>query len=144
MILMYKNIICFFSFPFITWNVHRGKVRESPRWARCTDTGVTVQLFCEPFQFCSAQIKIFPGLFNFLDAHTNLMDMSTSSMPPMQFTWYFCWGTTYILFTLGNRCISCYATYTTCVASQSDLPVNIQHLKPLISPNYGLEGVPMM
>ena len=28
---MYKNIICFFSFPFITWNVWIGRMRERER-----------------------------------------------------------------------------------------------------------------
>ena len=43
--LMYRNIICFFSFPFITQNV-RVKVRESRRWLRYTQRR-TVQIFYE-------------------------------------------------------------------------------------------------
>ena len=34
-----------------------------------------------------------------------------SSMPTTQITWHFRWRNTCVLFTLGSRCISCYATY---------------------------------
>ena len=43
------------------------------------------------------------------------VNMPPSIMPPKQFMWYFHRGTTCILFTLGNKCTSCYATYATYV-----------------------------
>ena len=86
-------------------------------------------------------IKIFPGLYNFPDAHaifvvipptyTLHMDTLPSSMPTTQFTWHFAGGIC-ILFTLGNRFISCYTSHATLAACQRDLPVNIQHKKVLV------------
>ena len=38
-----------------------------------------------------------------------------SSMPPTQLTWYFLWGSS-VLFTLENRCTSCYASHATYAA----------------------------
>ena len=43
-----------------------------------------------------------------------------SSMLSMQLTQHLHWGNCCILFTLGNRCTSCYATHTTYVACQRD------------------------
>ena len=45
-------------------------------------------------------------------------------IPPTQRMLHFCWGIC-ILFTFGNRCISCYATLATYAACQRNLPVNI-------------------
>ena len=50
-----------------------------------------------------------------------------SSMLPTKLTQHFCWGNTWILFTLGNRGVSCYATHATYVVCQRNLPENIQH-----------------
>ena len=47
------------------------------------------------------------------------------SMPLMQFTHHFCWGIC-VLFILGNRYISCYATHNLCGMSKA-FQVNIQH-----------------
>ena len=78
------------------------------------------------FLLCSVLVEIFPSLYNFPNAHSILMvtphtytlhmDMPLSSMPPTQLMRHFCWGNTCILFTLGNRYISCYATYATYIA----------------------------
>ena len=45
--LIFKNIISFFSFSFIIWNVQMGRVRESRRQLRCTHTRVMIWFFCE-------------------------------------------------------------------------------------------------
>ena len=51
--LMYKSIICFFSFPFITRKVRLGRVRESRRWLKYTHIEATVRFFCETsLAFC--------------------------------------------------------------------------------------------
>ena len=43
--LMYKNVSCFLSFPFITRNVRMGRVRDSRGWLRCTLYAVMVRFF---------------------------------------------------------------------------------------------------
>ena len=45
----------------------------------------------------------------------------------MQLLQHFCWENSCVLFTLGNRCVSCCAIHATYVACQRDLPVNVQH-----------------
>ena len=65
--LIYKNKICFFSFPFITQNVWTGE-RESWKWLSLHTQGWTVQIFCEtslPFRLKSS------WLYNIPDAHEN-------------------------------------------------------------------------
>ena len=49
--LMYKNIICFFSFPFITQNVWLDEIRERQRWLKCTQAEAAVCFFCETSLF---------------------------------------------------------------------------------------------
>ena len=49
--LMYKNIICFFYFPFITQNVRMDRVKEGRRWLTCSHTGRMVWLFSESSVF---------------------------------------------------------------------------------------------
>ena len=56
--IMYKNIICFFSFPFITQNVRR--VRESRRWPRCIHKG-EIWIFGEPLLLRSTFARIVEG-----------------------------------------------------------------------------------
>ena len=122
-----KNIIgFFFCIFFITWNVHTGKVRESRRWLKCihththTHTQVTVQFFCEislPFYFVLPGLKssliyvIFqiPNTILWIAPPTYVLHMNTPpSMPPTQLTQNFCRGYMSVLFTLGNRCTSCW------------------------------------
>ena len=52
-------------------------------------------------------------------AYVLYIDMPPSSVPPMQFTQHFHWWSTCILFTIGIRCTSCYATH---VAHAAFLP----------------------
>ena len=116
----------------------------------------------------SARMEIFPDLYNFpghpckslwihlLSTRCTWIRL-LSSMPPTQFTWHFREGATCGLFTLGNRCISCYAThatyrrfckdicilltlghmciscYTIYMACQRDLLVNIQQEYPFVA-----------
>ena len=168
---MYKNTICFFSFPFLIQNVHME--RESQRRLSLhirRGNGRVLLWSLLAFLLCSAWVEIFPGLYNFPDAHIILIispaaytmhvDMSPSSMPSTQFKQHFfqfqlistraptcCllwetgvlpvvfsassvwpfWHATHaiydvfplghcVLFTLGNRCISCYDTHAIYVA----------------------------
>ena len=137
---MYKNIICFFSFLFIIGNVCMGKVREIRRWLILhthTHThiqGLTVRIFSDPLPPRSVRVEIFLGLYNFPDAHEKVtpptyilhLDMSPSRMPPTQLKRHFRRGIS-VLFTLGNRGISCYANKAIYTAYRRDLQVNIQH-----------------
>ena len=54
-----------------------------------------------------------------LPAYTLHRDTPPSSMLPMQLAWLFNWGTTSVLFTWGNRCVSCYATNIWCMSTKS-------------------------
>ena len=126
--LMNENIICFFSFPFITWNVRMVRVRKRQRQSWCTHTRATVWFFCEtslPFCFVLPWLKsylvyiIFQMLTQILMVMlpTYTLHLDTSfGMPPTQFMSYFHWRTTCILFTLRKMYTSCYATHTTYVA----------------------------
>ena len=140
---MSKNIICFFSFPFITWNVFMGRVRESRVWQRCAH--ILGQWYCSSVKplciyasFCQAR-----NLPRFISFSRNPDKSSWSHFPPthcmwaslllachpLNFMWHFDWETNNILFTFGNGCTSCYALHATYVACQRDLPVNIHHFK---------------
>ena len=57
-----KNIICFFSNPFLSRYVCTGRVRESRKMAKMHTHRV---LFSETFLLCSAQVEIFPALYHF-------------------------------------------------------------------------------
>ena len=112
--LMNKNIICFFSFPFITQNIRMGRVkereREREREREMTEMqkqrGEGVLFLWNLFAFLlrSAWVEIFPCLYNFLVTHSIFvvtspaymlhMDMIPFSMPPTQFTQHFCWSST--------------------------------------------------
>ena len=66
------------------------------------------------------------------------MQSSWSHLPPThllssQLMRHFCWGSTCVLFTWGNRCISCYSTLATYAACQRDISVNIQQYSTLLS-----------
>ena len=104
--------------------VHMVKERESRRQTRWTHTGATVQFFSElpclilPTSKSSMVCIIFW-------THTQILmvtpvasmlhvDIPPSSIPSIQFTWHFHWRTTCILFTLRNRCTSCYSTHKLC------------------------------
>ena len=119
--------------------------------------GVVLQWKLSAFLLHSVWVKIFLGLFNFLDTQANPygyisclhVDRGHAThavyvalplgnnlhpvyfrrqvMPPMQIIQQFCWGTTGVLFILGNRCSFCYATHATYPTCQRNLPVNIQH-----------------
>ena len=83
--LMYENIICFFSFPFITGNVRTGRVIESrrrPKWTHRGD-GVAFLWNHSIFQLRSAWVEIFPDLYNFPDIHAILVVTS----PTTRFMW---------------------------------------------------------
>ena len=67
-------------------------------------------------------LMVIPPIYTF---H---VDTSPTGRPTMQFMQYFHWRTFSILFTLGNRCTSCYTTHATYVACQRDFPVNIKHI----------------
>ena len=139
---MHKNVICLFSFSFIIQNVCMCRVRESERWLKYTHRRTTVQ-FSLPFCF------ILPGLKSSLAniiSQTTMKSLWSHLLPThylwtcllsnkllTQLTWYFHWENNCILFTLGNKHISCYTTHTIYVVCQRYLPVDIQHmiLKPL-------------
>ena len=145
-----------------------GRVKQSWRRPRGTHRGDSGGFLWNlyAFLFCSAWVEILPSFNNFLDTHTNprghtshhmlqVDDTLPSSMTPRQFTWHFHRGTTCILFTLGNRrtsgyathatyaafpfvsnlrpvtlrnrCTSCNSTHATYTACQRDPQVNIQH-----------------
>ena len=71
---MYKNIISFFSFSFITQNVRIGREREreSRRWLSRAHTRVTVR-FCEiSLAFCFVLLgSKSSGLYDIPDAHAS-------------------------------------------------------------------------
>ena len=70
-----------------------------------------------------AQVEIFPGLYNFSDAHAILVvillaytlniDVPPSNKPTIQFMSYFWWETICIVFTLGNWYTSSYTPHAT-------------------------------
>ena len=100
-------------------------------------------------------IILMPTQIHEIRPPTNMLHADTppSSIPPTHCRWHFCWGTTCVLFTLGNRWTSCYAIHSTYMAfllgnylhpvyfrkqvhlllcqsrnlCQRDLPVSIQH-----------------
>ena len=84
-------------------------------------------LACHPHNLCivSAGEHLHPVYFG-NQVYFLLSVQLPSSMPFMQLIWHFCWSIC-ILFPLGNRCISCYATYTICAACQRDCQVNKQY-----------------
>ena len=77
------------------------------------------------FQILAQILKVTPP------TNTLRVDMPPSSMPPTQFMCHFCWGTTCILFILGNRYTSCYAihaTYTAFLLGNKLYPVYFRKL----------------
>ena len=126
---MYKNIICFFSFLFVTRNVRMCRVRENWRWLKGTYTGATAHNFCNispsffvvlPSRNSSLVYIIFLTSTYSLWSHLPTTHLTwtrlLSSMLLTQFTRHFHWGNTCILVTLGNGCIPCYATPATYAA----------------------------
>ena len=111
---MHKNIISFFSFSFITQNVWVGRIwRVEDGWDALT-WGPMAQIFCEWLSslFCFFRSKS-SSLYNFLDAHANSCG-HISNLLLIHCTWLCLLLACHqhnacsILFTLGNRCISCY------------------------------------
>ena len=113
---MYKNIICFFSFPFITWNVRTGRVRESRRRLSCIHWGQGVNLRWNLFCFRSKT----SWLYNIPDTYANSRGHK-SNLPLTRYTWIclllachprnlrgISAENTCVLLTLGTWCISCY------------------------------------
>ena len=78
---MNKNIICFFSFPFITQNVQIGWVQENQRRPRVAHTGAETRIFREPLLYSSLFGSQSSWLYNILNAHANSRGY-TSSQPP--------------------------------------------------------------
>ena len=54
-----------------------------------------------------------------------------SSMPPTQLLMHFCWGSS-IPFTLGNGCISCYATWVAWVYFRKPVYTHATHMAFLL------------
>ena len=92
--MMYRNIICFFSFPFITWNVCMSWVREGQRWLSLHTHMSWLYRSVNPFLFVLLGSKsslvciIFQTLTQVLMvtplAYTLHVDIPPSSMPPTQ------------------------------------------------------------
>ena len=88
-----------------------------------------------------------------LPAYMLHMDWPPSSMPLTQCTWLhfllayhpcnLCRGKTCIVFTLENRCTSCYTTYTIYLPCQKDLWVNIKQYSEFPKTS-GLESLHQM
>ena len=118
------------------------RVRESRVWLKCTHRGMRECFFWEnslSAAFCLGQnyflvYIIFRTSMQFFWSHlppprrgwTRLL----SIMPPMQSTRHFRWGTSYDLFTLGNKWTSCYVTHATYAACQRNITVAIQQFDP--------------
>ena len=125
-----KNIFCFFSFPFNTWNVRMDRVETAEmhtHWndvefffffffcffffvkphcisgSSCSDRNLLRLIFRMPTQIIVATPP----------ASSWHVDMSPSSMSSTQFTCHFHWRKICVLFTLEERCSSCYATHAT-------------------------------
>ena len=79
---MYRNIINFFSFHFITQNVRTGKVREGQRQLKCTHRGRGMNLWWNLF-WCRS--KSF-WLYNIPNTNANSWG-HTSSLRPTRCTW---------------------------------------------------------
>ena len=58
--LMYKNVICFFSFPFITRNVRMARVRKGRIWLSFTHRG-EMRIFSERLLIRSAFASLVQG-----------------------------------------------------------------------------------
>ena len=58
------------------------------------------------FRLRSAWKEISSGLYYLPNVHANPCMTPPSRMPPTIFTWHFRRGTTFVVFTLGNRCTS--------------------------------------
>ena len=124
---MYKNIICVFSFPFITQNVRVGRVKEIERERErerdkikagcvCTLTGVTVRFFCDTLYLSSSFSPGWNLTFHMYN-YQMLMQIIVVTTPtytlhviktPTQIKRHFRRGNTSVLFTLETRCTSCY------------------------------------
>ena len=127
---MYKNII-FFSVPFIT---------EKLEWVMHKSVGDGQNAHTERRPFCfiipgskSSQVYMIfetptQSLWSRLPPMRCTWTRLLSSTSPTQLMWYFRRRNTCVLFALGNRCISSYATHATYAACQRNLLVSIQHL----------------
>ena len=118
--MMYRNIICFSSFLFITQNVRRVRIGESWRWLSCTHSGWGTNLQWISYFFFSVRSKFF-WLYIIPDAHANSRCHASSRVPPT-----YCPLTRFlqaahsrslrgistenncIPFFVGTRCIFCY------------------------------------
>ena len=101
-------------FFFITRNIHTGKLRTSWGWLKCSQTGITAVSLWK-FCFCASFCLDWNSFLIYIIFWTPTQSLWThllSSMPPMQSMWYFCWENTCVLFPLGNKCTSGYATHT--------------------------------
>ena len=121
--LMYKNINYFFSCFYLTIrNVRTGWVRASQSWLKCIHRrdGEVFLWNHSVFLFCSAQVEIFPGLYDFLDTYTNLvvtrpvyalyMDAPAVKRATCATYLALLMRNTCVVFTLGNRYTSCNTT----------------------------------
>ena len=108
-------------------------------WLKCIHKEATIRFVCEtslPFCFVLPWLKsslvyiIFRTPTRSLWSHHPLTRCTrtrlSSSMRRTELTRHFRWGTTCVFFTLGNRYISCYATYATYAASQRNILVDIE------------------
>ena len=116
---MYKNIIYFFTFPFITQNVWTGRVRESQRRLggtyRCRGTNLQWTFFS------SFTGRNLPGYITSWTPTQILVVTSPPACPPTHCSWecllLACCPrnlrgvsaeNTCVLFISGTRCFSCY------------------------------------
>ena len=130
---MYKNIISFFSFPFITQNIRMCWIRESRRQLsnthRCWSTSLQWSPFLPSYLISRMPMQI-QGLR--LQPVTNTITLP-SSMPPTQFTRHFrreyqrpVYFRYLVHFLLFSFLVS---DFCSCIERcQRGLQVNIQHL----------------
>ena len=103
------------------------RIKASRMWPKCANTEAIV------LRFPRSKMSLVYILFRVST------QSSLSHLPPTRWTWthrlfsmlptpltrHFRWGNTCVLFTLGNSCVSCYATHTT----YSEFP--LEHLCPV-------------
>ena len=94
---------------FITRNICKGRIRVSQRWLKCTHTQGQQ---CNSFLVYIIFWTFMQSSWSHLPPMCCMWTWFLFSMPPTQPPWYFCWGNTCILFTLGNKWTSCYTTPT--------------------------------
>ena len=128
---MYRNIICFFSFLFFSF--YRLKCTVGEEWERKSKTaeyapthrvwGMNRQrnYFC---LFCFVLPGLKSSLIYIIFTHPRTCTPSYAIHATYA---AFLRGTACVLFNLGNRQASCYATHAIYAACQKDISVNMQY-----------------